>query len=307
MSDPVRELFDSFKTEADLRRAVTESREENLYLEFKEKKDRRGADLAEDDRKHFSKALSAFANAAGGVLIFGIATAGPKPSPDHASELKPITSASEFLTRLRDSVLTATQPVVDDVEFRLIPTDVNAGKGYVACLVPPSEMPPHRAMRGQREYYRRTDGGCRQLEHLDLEDMFGRRPRPLLRLLAELRPRPDGDPHEELHVFLVNEGRTVAKYAGLWGRLLDEGAMLTGGRDGITDVSHLNDLAPCFSFSDNDGVIHSNGITVAAGSAIVRRPSKGQPLRVAFRWYCDGMRTRETECLIAPGPAVMMK
>lgn len=36
-----------------------------------------------------------------------------------------------------------------------------------------------------REYYKRSEDGCYRLEHFDLEDMFGRRQRPLLELFVE--------------------------------------------------------------------------------------------------------------------------
>jgi len=157
MPDALQRLFDSFTTEDDLRRLVDEHREESLFLEFKEKRDTSNNNLDVDDRKNFSKTLSAFANAAGGVLIFGIASSKGPDELDHADALKPITNAAGFSARLQDSVLTTTQPVIDGVDFRVIPAAGADGRGYVVTLVPESEKPPHRAMQADREYYRRTE------------------------------------------------------------------------------------------------------------------------------------------------------
>jgi hypothetical protein len=308
MSDALRVLFDSFKSEADLRAVVNDRKEEGLYLEFKQKENAADHLLGESDRRNFSKTLSAFANGAGGVLIFGIAgTKAAADAPDRASALKPISSADGFMAKLKDLLLATTEPVVDDVEFRFIPSDADPRAGYVACLIPQSDKPPHRAMHASREYFRRTDNGCRKLEHLDLEDMFGRRPRPLLRLHVELRPRPDGDPHEELHIFILNEGRAVARYAGLFGRLSDPDAAVVGGGGGITSVSAANAGAPCFQYIDNESVVHPNGILSVAGYAIVRRPGKGQPLKVHLQWYCDGMRAKSADVEIAPASEIRVE
>jgi len=303
MADPVRALFDSFTTEEHLRRLVEERREENLYLEYKEKHDRRHGNIDESDRKNCSKTLSAFANAAGGVLIFGIASEKARDAPDHATDLKPITGVAGFRARLQDSVLTTTQPVVDDVEFRVIPSAAAADAGYVVCLVPQSDKPPHRAMHADREYYRKTASGSRKLDHLDLEDMFGRRPRPLLRIHLELQPRPGIDPYEALHLSFSNEGRAVARYAGLLATMLDEETRVADGRDGITNATALNGVA-AFQFIDNVGVIHPNGLRSAVGHAILLRSRKGGPLKVRVRWYCDGMQWKSADLEVAPGVPV---
>lgn len=303
MPDPIRALFESFTAEEDLRRLVEERREENLYLEYKEKQDRRHGSIDENDRRNFSKTVSAFANAAGGVLIFGVASEKTRDEPDHAADLKPIAGVDGFRARLQDSVLTTTQPVVDDVEFRVIPSPAAVDAGYLACVVPQSDKPPHRAMQAEREYYRRTATGCRKLEHLDLEDMFGRRPRPLVRVHLELRPRPGIDQYEELHFAFSNEGRAVARYAGLLATMLDDETRIADGRDGIMNATALNGM-PAVQYIDNVSVIHPNGLHSALGHAVLLRPRKGEPLRVRVRWYCDGMQWKSADLEVPPGTPV---
>jgi hypothetical protein len=50
------------------------------------------------------------------------------------------------------------------------------------------------------------------MEHYELEDVFGRRLRPVLFLDFELHPRATDDPYEELRFYLSNEGRGLAKH-----------------------------------------------------------------------------------------------
>jgi hypothetical protein len=307
MADSLRASFASFASEDDLRAAVAQRREEGLYLEFKEKQSASHPEIERDDRKNFSKTVSAFANADGGVLIFGVATSrAGSGQPDRADRLAPIRNPHAFLGRLKDSVLNTTHPPVDDIEFHAIESTAGPGAGYVVCLIPASDRTPHRAVLADREYYRRTASGVRALDHIDLEDMFGRRPRPKLLAILELCPRPGEDPHEELHVHFRNEGRAIARYTGALGTVLDSSAVIAGGRGEITDASALNQGRPVFQFIDNISVIHPNGIGRAAGHAILRRPGKGSPLEVRLRWYCEGMQWREEVVDLPPDVQVTL-
>lgn len=135
---------------------------------------------------------------------------------------------------------------------------------------------------------------------MDLEDMFGRRPRPLLQLHVQLRQRPADDPHEELHIFFLNEGSAVARFTRMLGRVLDPSTVIAGG-SGVADVSAINDGAPCFMYIDDGGVIHPSGTAVAVGHAIIRRDGKGAPLKLHARWHCDGMLARSADLDLVPG------
>lgn len=62
-------LFDSIVTEANLQSLIGVP--ETLYSEFEQKRDSRDGVLSDDERRNFSKSLSAFGNSDGGVLIWG--------------------------------------------------------------------------------------------------------------------------------------------------------------------------------------------------------------------------------------------
>jgi len=51
---------------------------------------------------------------------------------------------------------------------------------------------------------------------LAVKNVFGRRLRPSLSFFVELRPREGDDPHEELHFFILNEGRGLARHLGFF-------------------------------------------------------------------------------------------
>jgi schlafen family protein len=178
-------FFESLATELDINKLTAAREQENIHLEFKQKKVRNEPDLADSDKWQFSRALSGFANSDGGVLIWGIVT----DNEERAASLAPITGCREFQARLKKSLLNAVQPVVDNVRIEVIPTAENSEIGFVTCLVPASDKAPHRAMLANREYYKRSTEGFYRLEHFDLEDMFGRRPVPRLELSLKLVQR----------------------------------------------------------------------------------------------------------------------
>src|SRR5690242_13519586 len=100
MTSAAELLYGTITTEADLERLRDERREEDLYLEFKEKAARRTPNLDDPDRKNFSKTLSGFANADGGVLIFGVATVRNAAGVDCVRTLRPLADAQGFRARL---------------------------------------------------------------------------------------------------------------------------------------------------------------------------------------------------------------
>jgi hypothetical protein len=303
MNSALTALFDSLTTEAALDKLVQDGREEGLYLEFKQKVDRRTGDLADGDRRAFSKAVAGFANADGGVLIFGVETAKTADGIDRAFALKAIQDHQRFRARLMDSILNTTQPVVDGVRIESIPSA--SEEGYVKCLIPQSDKPPHRATLADHQYWRRISTGHRRMEHYELEDVVGRRLRPSLRLALELRLRPDPDEHEELHFYFLNEGKGVAKHSGLLCSLTDVRIAGTNGQ-GLGDQSFLNGGVPTVVYDDPHAVIHANGIARALGHAILRRENRGAEISLQVTWYAENMDTRRRQLRVTPGPREMV-
>jgi hypothetical protein len=154
-------------------------------------------------------------------------------------------------------------------------------------------------MRG-REYWMRTSTGLRKMEHLDLEVTFGRRLRPVLRLFLELRPRPEPDPHEELHFFFLNEGRGVARHAGFVCRIA-EGIVAGVRGPNLSDVSALNRDQRVVQYYLPQAVVHPNGIRLALGHAVIQRSLQIIPLTLSITWYAEEMTTRNAQVDLVPG------
>lgn len=289
MSDQLDELFSSIDSLSSLRaKFITLKQPETNYIEFKEKEDTRVPDLSITDKRHFSKALSAFSNADGGLFIWGVRTK-RKDGRDIASSLRPITRVEEMAERLRDSLLDSLMPQNPQVRIEAIRNRL--GNGGVKCLIPASRNPPHRAMR-DREYWTRLDGRSAKLEHYHIRDLMLRHAYPDLQLSIVSRPYDD-DTNDtvRLDFRILNVGRAVAKYAG-WFVKLQNAAIVTA--IGCKNITAENSDRPTASWDiGSTTVLHPNGIFTGAGSLILRFLD-GNPISMRAKWYCEGGETKDS-------------
>lgn len=147
----------------------SDEREEDLFLEFKQKSGP-GPGLSENDKKNLYKAASAFANGDGGTLVWG-AKSDRVAGADRLIELVPIPDIAKFRARLLDCLSNATSPPVDGIEVVAIPCSAKPGSGYIAMRIPASTRRPHQASLHQR-YYRRGSTGNRVMEHSEVQEMI---------------------------------------------------------------------------------------------------------------------------------------
>jgi len=196
-----RELFDSISVEK-IKDFVSSGQEEHLSLEFKLIRDPR---LERDDRKNLAIALSGFSNSSGGIIVWGVEARKNADGVDCAVALHPIEGVALLLSRLNELTGEATRPILHDVQHRVI--IVEDDKGFAITLVPESDSGPHMAKLGENRYYKRSGDSFYQMEHFDLEDMFGRRKRPKLDLFVRII---GSGKHTEIILGISNNGRGSA-------------------------------------------------------------------------------------------------
>lgn len=184
---------------------------ESLHYDYKTKSDSRNPKLNGDDKKNLAKAISGFSNSAGGVLIWGIKDEGIKP--------KPIAQVEIFLRNLLHLATNVTEPAAQGVDGHWVPADeCDDGTGFAFVLIPESDAPPHRVILKENDirgrYYFRSASSFLEASHSQLEDMFGRRPRPklVLRLKKFFRTYDGFTVTVKAEFQLRNEGRALAKY-----------------------------------------------------------------------------------------------
>lgn len=183
---------------------------ERNHFDFKEKSQASRPELDKDDKRNLGKAISGFANGSGGVLIWGI--------KDSSIDPRPISRIPEFIDCILQMAHQITDPPVPRIDGDFVPSDESADSGFGFILIPESELPPHRVVlslgREQNHYYTRTGSSFVIATHTQLEDMFGRRPRPKLVLTYDKAPGrpPDTQFVMSMIISIQNIGRGLAKY-----------------------------------------------------------------------------------------------
>lgn len=150
-------------TRAELDAMVANGDEEGLHLDFK-----RSAALSNGTlRDDLSKDVSAFANSAGGLIVFGIEEANKKAVRVDEG----ITSATMNAERLEDIIFSNVFPRPVGVRARAI--DLGADRSAMVVAVPAAtSLAPHQA--SDRRYYRRYETKNQPLYDHEIRDLMRR-------------------------------------------------------------------------------------------------------------------------------------
>lgn len=202
----IRSLFDSIDL-AMIEDFVEQKQQENLHLDFKTLA---SPSFTGDDRRNLAKAVSGFGNSDGGVVVWGIDARPDEDGIDAAQELKPTRNVRLAHSRLESLTGESATPIVDGVEHD--PIEQSSGVGFLKSYIPASDCGPHMAGLREHRYYKRSGDSFRRMEHFDLEDMFGRRPRPVLSLYTDVRVEGE---RLAVVVGIRNAGRGVARFPSL--------------------------------------------------------------------------------------------
>jgi hypothetical protein len=190
--------------------------EERIHLEFKlTDKPETGA-VGRKDKELLSKALSGFANAQGGLIVWGVDCRKDRNGLDRVVGISPIKDARFFRSQLENITPHVVYPPLDNVNHNVI-TEPNSDTGIVLTAIPRSERIPHRAVaEGLHQYFKRYSTSFLVMSHDDLADMFGRRPHPTLEVALSWKIRRTRiDRHHaefilEVYFRVRNTGRALA-------------------------------------------------------------------------------------------------
>jgi len=196
----------------DIQNFISEGREEDLHLEFKRINEPNLSN--NDDKKNLAKALSGFANSSGGIVIWGIDARKNHDGIDCADEPVPIQNLQLFLTRLNEFTGTFVSPIVEEVEHRIVEVEQESNTGFVLTYIPESGIGPHMAKSREYRYYKRSGDSFYKMEHFDIADMFGRRPKPNLHFQYDLRLGSSSGNRRDVNIVfgIKNTGKGIAKY-----------------------------------------------------------------------------------------------
>ena len=175
--------------EAGMDRLVEERTQETVQPDFKTKSNAAHGAFNDDDRRTFGKALSAFSNSAGGLLIWGVDCRKNTDGIDCAQERAPISEIERFQSQANDLVGQLLQPKHDGVRVAAIQASQKPDTGYLLVAIERSERRPHRSeAKGHNQYFKRAGSSSFAMEHYDIEDAFRRISQPELKVEYGLSP-----------------------------------------------------------------------------------------------------------------------
>lgn len=154
--------MDSPANVIDLEKYVQLGIQESLHLDYKDSRA-----LAKKQRDEIVKDVSSFANADGGVLIFGI------KEKDHLPEsLDEGVLNQEISREWIDQILQANiTPPISGIEIHQIPK--NKTNSYYVVKIPKSYRGPHQA--SDKKYYKRYNFKSSPMDHYEIQDVASRR------------------------------------------------------------------------------------------------------------------------------------
>jgi hypothetical protein len=202
-----QETFDELKRIAESQTA------ESDWLEFKSAEDWPSKDP--QIKSQWSKALSAFANAEGGVLIWGICCERDASGVDVSRSILPVSGIEAFVSRLDQLRPDATDPPLQNVIVKAAPNPTMQDEGLIVCFIPESLFKPHRAEFSGHHFYVRIGSHSSPLRPGTLRQLFWSRGRSIVVPFVECELKPNrsfpGNYCFEFQVWLRNQGSQTAR------------------------------------------------------------------------------------------------
>ncbi len=153
----------------DLRVLVESQTDEGPYLDFKSCESFREPDRAKNE---ISKDVSAFANAGGGAIVYGILEDGSRRAAQLEIGVDRTTMTKEWIDQVIHSRI---HPRIDGIRINPIPSD-EAGRFLYVISIPQSKRGPHQA--GDKKFYTRRNFLSEPMEEYEIRDVLTRERAP---------------------------------------------------------------------------------------------------------------------------------
>ncbi|WP_254021048.1 AlbA family DNA-binding domain-containing protein [Mesorhizobium escarrei] len=215
------------------------------------------AQLTREGRTSIAKALSAFSNSAGGVVVIGVdCRRNTTDGLDCANSLEPLPNWKAALSALNSAVGDLLQPKNDGVRVAGFPSHADESLGYLVIDVPRSERRPHMCQMTGR-YFKRSGSASYPMEHYDIEDAFRRRAVPKLKLRTDVYQFMGVglSLHFRIRLWLDNVSSMTAFFPSLTISDL-EGIQFGWSDDRLPSVIRMNEGNKVTAYGNAEYVIH---------------------------------------------------
>jgi len=227
------------KTREDLQRLIDEKLPESLTLDYKASP---ALDKNSGGRAELVKDVTAFANSAGGQIIYGIPEKNGVPQP-----LDGGVDRSQISPEWIDQVISSNaSPRIQDLGVTTIPLDGDSCVAYVLSIPQATSFAPHQNTIDYK-YYRRSELRSIPMYDYEIRDILRRATTPDLWInfrfdtgkatAVNFPPQTDVSDPIKLHASIGNKSQQPATYAVIK-LFIDNAFTLTSG----AGLSHINDI-----------------------------------------------------------------
>ncbi|HEY8559329.1 MAG TPA: ATP-binding protein [Pyrinomonadaceae bacterium] len=193
-------------TESRLQNFISSGIEESLTLEYKAAE---ALDRNETKKKEITKDVSAMANSAGGILIYGIAEYA-EPERRHLPEKITPVDRRSFPREWVEQIIQAIRPRIDGIVIHSI--NLSSGENDVAFVIEiPQSNTAHQA--SDHRYYKRFNFQAVPMEDYEIRDVIFREQTPNIALSFLIQITDDA---RNLVVQARNNGSAFAQYVAVF-------------------------------------------------------------------------------------------
>lgn len=193
-------------TEAKLLNFIASGIEESLTLEYKSGE---ALDRNETKKKEITKDVSAMANSAGGVIVYGIREFEQENKRHLPEKIAPV-DRREYPREWLEQIIQAIRPRIDGIVIHSI--NLRSGENDVAYVVEiPQSHTAHQA--NDHRYYKRFNFQAVPMEDYEIRDILFREQTPniAVKFMAEIT-----DTSKSLVVQARNNGSAYAEYVAVF-------------------------------------------------------------------------------------------
>lgn len=196
--------------ESDLQSLVKERVIEDLHLEYKD-----GRALMDSKKDEISKDVSAFANADGGTIIYGISE-NSNHEPEYIGGVDPSDKSHEWLEQIIHSRI---QPIIPTIKIRTIKLSTLQGRVVYIVHVPKGNI-AHQA--SDKKFYRRRNFSCDPMHAYEINELNNRSIAPKIEIDFRLEDCKDSSEdhtikfpnniQKNLIISIGNDGSTMVEH-----------------------------------------------------------------------------------------------
>lgn len=189
-------------TESKLQNFITSEIEESLTLEYKAGE---ALDRVETKKKEITKDVSAMANSAGGMIVYGIAEFGELEKRHLPEKITPV-DRRNYPREWVEQIIQAIRPRIDGIVIHSV--NLSSGENDTAYIIEiPQSNTAHQA--NDHRYYKRFNFQAVPMEDYEIRDVMFREQTPdiVLNFLIEITPDA-----QNLVIQARNNGSAFAQY-----------------------------------------------------------------------------------------------